>query len=401
MRRLAMFANASTRSRVWLAAAASVLVVVVLVACGALLAPAAARQGDTGFSPGTGRAPVIAQGVVALPEGDAVWRTIRTRAILPDAAPFETRPLGFVLASSGPLLLVDAETGEQTRLGTGEAALVPAGTSQQRSSLGTTPVPYLAIELVPADAPPPPADGIVLQPGQPFPAPPGLHDLDLVSGTLIGGETFALPDSGSKNVILITGGAANVGRPGGQPVVLIAGEAASFSGELEVSVAPGDADSGDGANFVVAVIGPEVPQPSLPASGATATAAGTNEATETSPGEGSITLQVFSCPPGMDSATLAAAACSPASGEFDVTLSGTALPAPLTLLDAASDGVSFAWAELPLGDYVIAEAVLPAGATTYALAAENSAGTPETGFRVRLDAGNPDLAVRIYNFSVE
>jgi hypothetical protein len=56
---------------------------------------------------------------------------------------------------------------------------------------------------------------------------------------------------------------------------------------------------------------------------------------------------------------------------------------------------------LPYGDYVIAEAVLPAGATTYALAAENSSGSPETGFRVRLDAENPDLAVRIYNFTPE
>jgi hypothetical protein len=400
MRRLAMFANASAGSWVPLAVAASMLAV--LVANGVLLSPAAARQGDTGFSPGTGRAPVIAQGVVALPEGDAVWRTVRTRALLPDAAPFETRPLGFVLASSGPLLLVDAETGEQTRLGAGEAALVPAGTSQQRSSLGAAPVPYLAIELVPAAAPPlPPADGIVLQPGQPFPAPAGLHDLDLVSGTLTGGETLALPDSGSKNVILITGGAANVGRPGGEPVVLIAGEAASFSGDLEVSVAPGAADPGDGASFVIAVIGPEVPQPSLPASDATATAAGTAEATETATGAGSITLQVFSCPPGMDSATLAAAACSPASGEFDVTLSSAALPAPLTLLDAATDGVSYTWAELPFGDYVIAEAVLPVGATTYALAAENSAGSPETGFRVRLAAENSDLAVRIYNFTLE
>src|SRR5829696_6896610 len=79
----------------------------------------AARQADAGFSPASGPARVIAQGVVALPEGDAVWRTVRTRALLPQDASFEERPLGFVLASSGPLLLVDQETGEQIRLGTG------------------------------------------------------------------------------------------------------------------------------------------------------------------------------------------------------------------------------------------------------------------------------------------
>ncbi len=79
---------------------------------------------------------MIAQGVAALPAGDAVWRTVRTRAPLPAEAPFEERPLGFVLASTGPMLLVDQATGEQVRLGTGEAALTLAGTLQQRTSLG-------------------------------------------------------------------------------------------------------------------------------------------------------------------------------------------------------------------------------------------------------------------------
>ena len=54
----------------------------------------AARQADPGFSPASGPAQVIAQGVVALPEGDVVWRTVRTRALLPQDAPFEERPLG-------------------------------------------------------------------------------------------------------------------------------------------------------------------------------------------------------------------------------------------------------------------------------------------------------------------
>ena len=100
---------------------------------------------------------------------------------------------------------------------------------------------YLSIELVGVDAAPPPADATVLQPGQPFPSPAGLHDLDLLSAALVAGEAFTIPDSGAKNVVLITDGAANVGRPGGEAVVLLAGEAASFSGELQVS---GAADGG-------------------------------------------------------------------------------------------------------------------------------------------------------------
>jgi hypothetical protein len=383
-----------------------VLLLALAVSLFAVTPSGAARQADPGFSPASGPAQVIAQGVVALPTGDAVWRTVRTRALLPADAPFEERPLGFVLASSGPLLLVDQETGEQIRLGSGEAAIVPAGTVQQRSSLGPQPVSYLSIELVGVDAPPPPADATVLQPGQPFPSPAGLHDLDLLSAALGAGQAFTIPDSGAKNVVLITDGAANVGRPGGEAVVLLAGEAASFSGQLEVSGASDGGEAQD-VSFVVAMIGPEVP----PAAGiaetpvppteiaetpAPATATAETPATEE---RGAITVQVYTCPPGMTAETVAAAACAPTVEDFDIIVSGESLEAPLTLGDATAGEGSFTWSGLPFGDYLIAEAVLPAGATTYILSARDTTGDPDTGYRVTLDAANPELTVRIYNFS--
>jgi hypothetical protein len=379
----------------------------------------AARQADSGFSPASGPAQVIAQGVVALPEGDAVWRTVRTRALLPQDALFEERPLEFVLASSGPLLLVDQPSGEQIRLGTGEAAIVPAGTVQRRSSLGAQPVSYLSIELVGVDAAPPAPDATVLQPGEPFPAPARLHDLDLLSASLVAGEAFTIPDSGGTNVVLITDGAANVGRPGGDAVVLLAGEAASFSGELQVSGASDDGGEVQNVSFVVAMIGPEVPPPAgiaetsspptatgetpappteigeTPEQSAETAATGTRAAT----GQGAITVQVYSCPPGMTAETVAAAACAPTVEDFDIIISGEPLQAPLTLGDATAGQSSFTWSGLPYGDYLIAEAVLPAGATTYVLSARDTSGDPETGYRVTLDAANPQLAVRIYNFS--
>jgi hypothetical protein len=379
----------------------------------------AARQADSGFSPASGPAQVIAQGVVALPEGDAVWRTVRTRALLPQDALFEERPLEFVLASSGPLLLVDQPSGEQIRLGTGEAAIVPAGTVQRRSSLGAQPVSYLSIELVGVDAAPPAPDATVLQPGEPFPAPARLHDLDLLSASLVAGEAFTIPDSGGTNVVLITDGAANVGRPGGDAVVLLAGEAASFSGELQVSGASDDGGEVQNVSFVVAMIGPEVPPPAgiaetsspptatgetpappteigeTPEQSAETAATGTRAAT----GQGAITVQVYSCPPGMTAETVAAAACAPTVEDFDIIISGEPLQAPLTLGDATAGQSSFTWSGLPYGDYLIAEAVLPAGATTYVLSAKDTSGDPETGYRVTLDAANPQLAVRIYNFS--
>ena len=364
-----------------------------------------AQESDPGLSPASGHAQVIAQGVVALPQGDVVWRTVRTRALLPDDAPFEERPLGFVLASSGPILLVDQGSGDQARLGTGEAALVDAGAVQLRSSLGTQPVSYLSIELVAVTAAAPPAEAIVLQPGQPFPAPAGLHDLDLLSDVLKADETLVIPDTGNKNVILVTDGAANVGRPGGNPVVLLAGEAASFSGELQVSVAPAGVvpSAEDRAAFVVAMIGPELPAVAAPqatvGAGGDRTRHCRRDAAAATAAEGSIAIQVFTCPPGMDAASVAAAACAPTIVDFDVTLSGEALSGPLTIGDAAASGDTFTWSGLPFGDYLIAEAVLPTGATTYSLSAKGTTGGPDTGYRLMLSAANPNLAVRIYNFA--
>ncbi|HET7095289.1 MAG TPA: hypothetical protein VFI22_17500, partial [Thermomicrobiales bacterium] len=314
----------------------------------------AGAQADVGFSPSGGHAQVIAQGVAELPQGDAIWRTVRTRAALPADAAFAPRPLGFVLASTGPLLVVDKTTGEATQLGTGEAMLTRDGAVQQRSSLGAQPVSYLSIELVPANAPAPPEGEVVLQPGQPFAVPAGWHDLDLLSDTLAGGDSFTIPDSGAKNVLLVTAGAAAVGRPGGQAVVLLAGEAASFSGELQVAVAPPDSGTpgpAQTASFVVAMIGPQMPAPPAAAQATqpTATASGTAAAEA-----GSITAQVFVCPPGMTAETLEAAACAPAAGEFDVTISGAALQTPLTLNDAATAADAFTWSDLPFGSYTIA-----------------------------------------------
>jgi len=116
-------------------------------------------------------------------------------------------------------------------------------------------------------------------------------------------------------------------------------------------------------------------------------------------GLGAITVQVYSCPPGMTAQTVAAAACAPTVEDFDIIISGETLQTPLTLGDATSSGRSFTWSGLPYGDYLIAEAVLPAGATTYILSARDTRGDPDTGYRVTLDEANAELGVRIYNFS--
>ena len=368
------------------------------------LAPHVVAQeaADVTFSPASGTAQVIAQGVAVLPEGNVVWRTVRARALPLTDAPFEAQPLSFVLATNGPLLLTN-EDGEQVHLGTGEAALTPGGTVQQRASLSDQEESFLSVELVPENTPAP-ANATVLQPGAPFAAPGGAHDLDLLADLLGSGESLTIPDSGGKNVILVTDGAATVGKPDGGSAVLLAGEAASFSGELLVAPAPSGGAAADRAGFVVAIIGPEIPPPARPGSGTqipvTPAAAETPETAATTE-TGSIAISVYDCPPGMNTTTFNAAACAPTDQDFDVTISGSTLQGPLTVGDATAVGENLVWAGLPLGDYVIAEAVLPLGYTDYGLAARGASGSSTLGYRVTLDAETPELTARIYNFTGE
>ncbi|MFT4040902.1 MAG: hypothetical protein QM692_22155 [Thermomicrobiales bacterium] len=378
------------------------------------LAPlTSAQEADLAFAPASGTAQVIAQGVAALPQGNVVWRTVRSRALPVADAPFEARPLSFVLATNGPLLLTYAD-GRQVHLGTGEAAMTGGGSVQQRASLSGQPENFLSIELVPEDAPPPGDGDIVLQPGSAFPAPTGAHDLDLLADLLGSGDSLTIPDSGGKNVILVTSGAATVGKPGGGSAVLLAGEAASFSGELQVAPAPSGGTVADRAGVVVAIIGPEIPPVPLPQGAApaeTPAPAQTPAATETAPTpapaatdeaaptSGSITIEVYDCPAGMTTATFNAAACAPTEQDFDITISGDALSAPLTVGDAAADGDALVWANLPPGEYVIAEAVLPLGYVDYGIAAQGAVGNSTLGYRVTLSADAPDLQARIFNFT--
>ena len=388
----------------YLASARLVYILVIVALVRAAIPISSAAQDDGRYSPASGHAAVIAQGVMTLPAGDVVWRTVRARAVEREAAPFEQRALGFVLATDGSLLLTDQETGKQVRLGTGEAALVGEGTVQQRASLTGQPVDYLSLELTSTDAPAPSDGAIVLQPGAPFSSPSGLRDLDLVSDVMSTGETLSIPGTGASNVILVTAGAAEVAQSGADPVVLLAGEAASFSGDF--SVEPAATGGVGSASIVIAMIGPEVPpplpgaavaSPAVPGPEAEPSATATTQQPEAK--TGAISVQVFSCPPGMTADVLDATACTPAEPDFDVTLAGSSLEGPLTLADATQDGNFYTWEDLPVGDYVLAEELLPPGYDSYLLAATGVTGSMETGFRITVDAANSPLAVRIYNFA--
>lgn len=355
------------------------------------------------FTPAGGHAQVIAQGVVDLPNAEMAWRTVRYQAESSSDAPFAGQSLGFVLAISAPVLLVDQATRGQTRLGPGEAALVRDGTIQQRASLAGEPASYLGLELVPAATVADADTGAVLQEGQPFIPTPGLHDLDLVRDILTGDEVLTMPDTGESNVILVTEGAISVGRPGEEPTTQLAGEMVTFDGELEVKVAgagegEAEASAQERGAFVAAVIGPEVAPvvPLTPDSGIP-----TSVPSVASMGIGSVTILVANCPPGMQPASLIVADCGVASDDFDVTLSGDALRTTLTLADAAKRENTYTWDNLPYGRYLLAEAVLPQGYDAYIVSAAAATGEPETGYTITVDATTPDILLTIYNFVAE
>jgi hypothetical protein len=348
------------------------------------------------FTPASGHAQVVAQGIAEFLQEEVFWRIIRDRAELPADAPFAERPLGFVVAANEPLLLADQGSGRLTRLGPGEATFVPAGTIQQRASLSDRPAGYLALELVSVAAPPDVGAANVLASSQPFVPTPGFHDLDLIRDVLTGSETFLVPDTGERNVIVATAGAIGVGLPGEGRQALLAGEAGAFSGALEVAVAAeGDAPPAADARaaFVVAMIGALVEPPLLETTIPTPTPAtgGT--------GIGTIAIQVLTCPPGMRPETLAVAVCGPAVGDFDVTLTSDALGTTLVLADATATDSAFIWTDLPFGDYLLAEAVLPVGYDTYVVSAVGATGSPELGYTIPLTTAQPELTVRIYNFA--
>jgi len=129
----------------WLLAALALL-----LGAGPVGVAALQRLTATSPSPATGTAEVIAQGVAPMPAPEVSWRVVVDTADLPADAQAEQRALGFALADRDAVMLDSEASGIQTRLAGGEAAFVPDGLRQQRSSLGAFPAPYYRIALVPS-----------------------------------------------------------------------------------------------------------------------------------------------------------------------------------------------------------------------------------------------------------
>lgn len=248
---------------------------------------ATARQlAPIASSPATGHAQVVTQGIAALPSEPMIWRVVERTAQPRWEAKAGERVLGFILASDepAPLTNVDADGHEidVTRLGNGEAFLVPDGARQIRASMSDQPTTYLSLEIVPAADADKVGNGTVLYTSPEFTPPPGKRDIDLIRNVLRLRETATLPETGGQLVyILATDGAIDILPSTGKATTLQAGESGIFTGPLEISaVQPASANGGQiaaagltemmfqeidsGAGYVVAVIGDEIPPVQTP-----------------------------------------------------------------------------------------------------------------------------------------
>ena len=329
------------------------------------------------LSPATGHGSVIAQGVAEMPVDPIAWRVV-----LDSAEPLETaqpveRALGFVVAEPDGVHVVDVSAGTQERLAPGEASYVSEGDVQTRASLTDATTSYLRVALVGEDEAQDPGSDELVFGGEPFAAPSGQHDIDLVRDVLAADEESQVAGGDYPVLVIATGGEIRL-RAGGEPVTLLDGEAAQFTGDLTITGVRAD------SSYVAAVIGPEVPVPPR--------------------ASGTITMGVYVCPAGVAPGDLgnpldtdAVVNCEAVSAGVPPTLT-TPDGDSLTLADAEEvrSGV-FAWTALPFGEYVFEETTdLPAGTgnpTIY-----DSEGTLWINGDAPIDESVPDLHVDLFLF---
>ena len=351
-------------------------IVIVMLVLALFAAPVAAfgmiQNDPDAPSPGQGPTQVIAQGVATLPD-QAAWRVVADDAEpLEDALP-EERALGFAVADEGGVLVNSLTYGTQARLAPGEAAFVPSGAFEQRASVTDATVGYYRIGLVPAEnAADAGGDELVFD-GDAFDAPSGNRDIDLVGGDLEQDEEAELSSGDNPALLLVTAGEVTI-QGGSDEVAIESGDAATVQGDVTLV-----ASGADGASFVAAVIGAEVPP--IPRF------------------SGSLTLAVEACAPGLTPATLDATACESVTGDagFDIDLVD-ANGDVVTTDDTLEDG-ELSWPALTFGTYTFTAPTQPEPFDDFLLTDADGVATPDLSVTIGPD--EPDVVRVLFNFQPE
>ena len=211
---------------------------------------------------------------------EATWRVVFHSIDPGAAAELPTGGPGFILVDTGGVVV---EEGEQSTLLAPAEASFHASPTSHVIPIGERPAGVFTLDVVPPDAADDAGDGIPVFASDPFQAPDGTRDVDLVRDLLEPGESTTVIGNTAPVLVLVTLGAVRAEATDGSTASLRVGEAGTFSGDV-VLTAEGQVPS----TVIAAVIGREAP---------IAVAAGTPGATPVAANVGSVQVTVYACPP--------------------------------------------------------------------------------------------------------
>lgn len=319
------------------------------------------------FSPASGHAQVIAQGVGELAP-DSAWRVVFHSVTPGTPADLPAGGAGFLLTDTGGV--VTTIEGQETLLAPAEAAFVDDA-EVSLDAVGNRAAGVFTVEAVAAAQVGDAGTGIAVFASDPFAAPAGTRDLDLVRDRLEPGESTTVVGAQAPVLVLVTLGSVAAQAADGATADLQVGEAATLNGDVVITAA-GQAP----ATFVAAVIGREV---------APAASGATPGASPVAGAVGSIQLAVHACPADLRPRDASPETCpvNQAAALFDLISqeSGEDLGP-----SRERDGLP-TWSGLSTGDYLLRAAGYGEGFGRFAVrglqAAEGTDGvivpvTPET-----------------------
>jgi hypothetical protein len=203
-------------------------------------------------SPAQGHVAAIAHGVEQFAASEVAWQVTNERAALPNRSTATFRPPGFVLADAGVVAVTDRNGLLLARVAPGEADWIPPDRQTAIVSLEQRATTYFAMALVPATDV---SDADAALASSAFTLPRNAtFDVVLLRDVLSRNEESDIDSGNAPGMLLVTGGSVTVEQENGETVDLIAGDAAEIDGEAVVICT-----SRALATFVVAQLGPQVP----------------------------------------------------------------------------------------------------------------------------------------------
>lgn len=294
---------------------------------------AQALQSGEIFSPASGQAQVIAQGVAALPPQSA-WRVVFHSLDPGGSGELPVGGPGFFLVDTGGIVLQGGE--RSTLLAPNEAGFHDTEPARL-TPVGDRPAGIFAIDLTTPETVADAGGGIPVFAGEGFTAPSGERDIDLVRALLDPGESTTVIGNSAPVLVLVTLGAVQAEATDGSTATLRVGEASTLSGDVVIT-AEGQAP----AAIVAAVVGREV-TPGAAAPGATPAAAIV----------GSVEVAVYACPPAVTAASASADTCLRDPEAVALTLSAIDGPELRDVGPSRERQGRPVWARLPAGDYAL------------------------------------------------